>query len=189
MHSIFIAFPLPKTVKDQLARLCFGLPQVHWTEHNDFHLTIHFVGPVNALTRLDIQDALNQIRFPPFRISLEGVGYFDNKSNGVVWAGVSPSKELDAIKKIIVTQLKKILTVVDKKPFVPHITLGRFKTIDKRRLADYLDSHSLFATVPFGNDFLVLMESQKTAAESTIYQELARFKLIPPINKLRILND
>jgi 2'-5' RNA ligase len=61
--------------------------------------------------------------------------------------------------------------------------------MDEKRLFDYLNSNSSFNTDPFPTDSFVLMKSQNTFDDRTLYQELARFKLSPPVNKLRLLKD
>lgn len=185
MDSLFIAFPLSKLIKNQLERLCFGLPNVHWTEHSHFHLNFFSIGPVNGTTLLDIQEALSKIHIAPFSLSLQSVSCFrPKKAKGIIWAGVSPSEELAALIKNITIQLNPILPHF--KTMIPHVTLGRFGNLDEKRLFDYLDSHSSFTTPLFTNDSFVLMKSQNTIDDRTLYQELARFKLTPPINKLRL---
>lgn len=189
MNTLFIALPLNKLINNQLERLCFGLPHVHWTEHHHFHLTLLYIGSVDGSLQLDIQEALSKIRMAPFPLSLKGVGYFPSKKSlGSIWAGASSSAELTLLNKIIYNQLKLILPTSDQKPFLPHVSLGRFNTIDKRRLLDYLDSQSSFTTPSFIIDSFVLMKSQQTASETTLCEELKRFPLEAPINKLRILN-
>jgi RNA 2',3'-cyclic 3'-phosphodiesterase len=190
MNTLFIALPLNLLIKSQLERLCFGLPQVHWTEHRHFHLTILYLGQVDGALQLDIQEALSKIQIAPFHLSLTGVGYFPaKKSHGVIWSGVAFSDELIHLKKMIDDKLKEISWKNNHQPFVPHITLGRFNKIDQRRLMDYLEAQSAFITPTFLNDSFVLMKSQQTISNTTIYEEIARFPLIPPINKLRLLND
>lgn len=190
MNSLFIALPLNPSIKTQIQRLCCGIPNVHWTEHSHFHLTLLYIGPVDGALQLDIQEALAKIRFAPFPLTLQGVGYFPSKKNkGAIWAGVAPSQELTSFQKLIDHRLKEILPKQDRQLFIPHITLGRFENVDQRRLSDYLESNSFFITSSFINEAFVLMKSQNTPSEKTIYQELVRLPLTPPINKLHILND
>lgn len=189
MNSLFIALPLPKLIKSRLEHLCFGLPHVNWTEHSHFHLNILSLGQADGTLQLDIQDALAKIQVAPFNLSLQGVGCFRAKNKkGMIWAGVSPSEELTGLIKTISIKLNTIIPNLDKS-FTPHITLGRYGNLDEKRLFDYLDSNSSFTIDSFPADCFVLIKSQNTFDERTLYQELARFKLSPPVNKLRLFKD
>lgn len=189
MNSLFIALPLPKLIKSRLEHLCFGLPNVPWTEHSHFHLNILSLGQADGTLQLDIQEALAKIQVAPFNLSLQGVGCFRAKNKkGMIWAGVSPSKELTVLIKTITGKLNLIIPKLDKS-FIPHVTLGRFGNMDEKRLFDYLDSNSSFITDSFPADCIALMKSQNTLDDRTLYQELVRFKLSPPVNKLRLFKD
>jgi 2'-5' RNA ligase len=177
MIKLFIAIPLPTQIKKQLERQCFGLPTVHWIAHSHFHLTLQYIGPVDELVQLDVKEALTKLQHAPFSLSLQGTGCFEHKKKGVIWTGISPSQELNELKKTVDNLVHPLVPKIDNKAFTPHITLGRFDHIDKIRLADYLDSQSYFTTEPFFIDSFVLMESRKNSINSTIYYELARYKL------------
>lgn len=186
MDSLFIAFPLPKSIKNQLERLCFGLPHVHWTEHGHFYLNILSLGQVDGTVQLDIKEILYKIHIAPFPLSLESLGCFRAKKiNGMLWAGVAYSEELAALIKDLTTQITPILPHF--KTVIPHIPLGRFVNLDEKKLLDYLDINSSFQTESFINDSLILMKSRNTPDHRILYEELISFELTPPIDKLRII--
>lgn len=189
MNTLFIAIPLSKVIKSQLARLCYGLPNVHWVEPHDFYITVVQLGPIDGTLQLDIQDVLAKLRIPPFDLHLDGVGIFpQKKAKSVIWAGVSHAEQLSLFVKTIVSGLIEIVPKIEQRKIAPHVVLGDYDTVDKKRLADYLDSGAAFITNPFTNDYFVLLRSQKTASETIIYQELAKYKMLPPVDKLKIIN-
>lgn len=188
MNTLSIAIPLSKAIKSQLSRLCFGLPQMQWVGPHDFYITIVQLGQIDGTLQLDIQDVLAKLRFPPFNLHLEGAGISSQKKvNSVIWAGVSCAEQLSLFAKTIVSSLNKIVPKMEQRKIAPHVVLGEFDTVDRKRLADYLDSGSAFKTAPFTIEYFVLLRSQKTASDTTIYQELAKYKILPPIDKLKII--
>jgi 2'-5' RNA ligase len=68
-------------------------------------------------------------RHKAFTIRLSGFGCFpDRKSPRVIWIGVQKSRPLYNLKKDIDAELDNLGLTYDKKPFLPHLTIGRVKT-------------------------------------------------------------
>lgn len=66
----------------------------------------------------------------PFSLSVEGVGGFPNlKTPRVVWVGVNRNEALYKLQKNIEERLSKIGFEKEVKPFHPHLTLCRIRTI------------------------------------------------------------
>ena len=89
-----------------------------WLHPSNLHMTLAFIG---AWTE-DVTECLPAIS-APFRISLGGVGIFPGAK--VLWAGVEPSRELDALAEEVRKKLDLAGIPYDKQPFYPHITLAR----------------------------------------------------------------
>lgn len=175
MDSLFIAFPLPKTIISQLERLCFGLPNVQWIDPNDFFINVISLGQVEGTMQLDILEILSKMHNHPIFISLKNVSYSHTKTHGTIKVGLSPSQELDKLIKIISYQLTPFLPHF--KPVQPHVLLGRFLKIDEKRLFDYLDTHFLFESKPFLVNSIMLMKTRGTQNHRIFCEELACYKL------------
>ena len=92
----------------------------HYTDAHNLHLTLSFIGEYNAAAA--VLDAMEQISFPPFPVSLSGyIGNFDD----LLWAGMEMSPELDKLVRQLRHSLAAAQIPFDKKKFNPHITLLR----------------------------------------------------------------
>lgn len=179
--TLFIAFILPKSIQQQLQRLCFGLPDVSWTEEHDFFLTVLPIGPnVNSLD-LDVHEKLAKVSISPFSISLHGINCFKSKSDySILFAEVKESSEMNSLRKLIGDELKDVPLEKGGEMLSPHVTLGRFlnRKIDPRRLGEYLENHAGFVSSVFVVDHVALIECRVSKDGTYIYEEIARYKEI-----------
>ena len=85
---------------------------------SNLHMTLAFIGewPENIAGLLPPVDR-------PFTLRLSRAGLFPEAK--VVWAGVEPSEALDDLARRVRGRLEDAGIPFDRKPFVPHITLGR----------------------------------------------------------------
>ncbi len=132
----FVALPIPQERAEKLARLqsliAPELPTARWVEPEKFHLTLAFLGdvPDADLTLLcrTVADAV--LSFPPFELSLEGLGVFPDPTRPrVVWAGVTGSdlEQLSVTQKAVAAAVASVGYPLEDDRFSPHITLGRLK--------------------------------------------------------------
>ena len=97
MPRLFVALDPPEEVKAALDRLCEGLPGVRWSDPQQFHLTLRFIGEVERPLADDIALALSRIRSAPFELRVAGVGLFERRTGGALWAGVEPKAPVAAL--------------------------------------------------------------------------------------------
>ena len=69
-----------------------------------------------------VLDAMENVEFKPFPITLNEIGLFNNN---VLWAGVHESEPLMKLVKRLRYELAKADIPFDNKSFMPHITLLR----------------------------------------------------------------
>jgi 2'-5' RNA ligase len=128
----FLAITLPDEVK---AKLCEAVKRltpiaegVTWCKRDQLHLTLAFLGEVSPAILPHVTAASERIcaARPVFPCRAYGLGFFGNKRNPkVLWAGVDPSPDLDALHESLWQELKKFGFKNDEQAFRPHITLGR----------------------------------------------------------------
>jgi 2'-5' RNA ligase len=61
---LFVALDPPESVKDSLADLQTGLPEARWTDIDHLHLTLRFIGEVDAARAGEIVEALDLLEAP-----------------------------------------------------------------------------------------------------------------------------
>lgn len=137
---IFIAIKLTPEILSNISKLQEELKktsaQVKWVKPENIHLTLKFLGHI-TLEKLEkvktfTREALRP--FAPFEISVSGLGAFPRiKYPRVIWVGIDEGKEeLKRIAFSIEENLAKISFTKEKRPFSPHLTLGRMKSLKGR---------------------------------------------------------
>ena len=120
---LFIAIELSDEMKDSLLAVQNDLYDMgvrgNYTPEENMHLTLAFIGEYPDAQ--PVLDALSALSFPPFDISLEGLGCFGD----LWWAGISESAPLFSVVRRVRRVLAESDIPFDRKHFSPHITLIR----------------------------------------------------------------
>lgn len=149
----------------QSLSLQYGM--VKWIKPNDFHITIHFFKEVpKSLLFGIVKEVENSLIFPIRSLTFEigQLGVFpDRKNPRLIWVGINGETDplfamQEKIKKIV---LQHDL-VVDKRPFFPHITLGRFKKNHGQACVCGLQSYIQNCVARVSIDALTLYQSELT---------------------------
>lgn len=151
MPRLFIAIPMPDEVAAQLDRLCVGLPATRWTDPEQFHLTLRFIGEVEQGTFYEIGEALTAVSHPPIELRLKGLGQFPPRgAPQTLWAGMEAPEALTSLKRRIERALESVGLAPERRKFWPHVTLGRFRSPPPEdRFGSWLAGRSLFRSSAF----------------------------------------
>lgn len=144
---LFIAVAIPQEVKakieaaqSELRRALTG-PGVRWTRREQFHLTLKFLGDVDAARVQPLEEAIRAAcrGFGPLHMRAERVGFFpDSRPPRVVWAGVrDETDQLPRLQQAVDDATRDFTTEPTEERFTGHITLARIKAI-RRPEADAL---------------------------------------------------
>jgi len=157
----FVGVPMPEPVLDELSRLTSGLPGARWIDEDNIHLTLRFIGEVDGLVFRDVASALDEVAIEPFELSLDRLGFFPPRGEPrVLWAGTSPSEELAALKRAVDRGVNACGGEVERRKWIPHVTLARLSGTPSSRLAMYLAGNGFFRTSPFRVDAFNLYTSR-----------------------------
>lgn len=174
MHPHFLSIPLPERIRSRLISFCYGLPNVHWVEEDNFHLILRYFGPLNDTSLAKIQESLNALFFSPFSFVLKGAGHFHSKNNrGIIWIGVIENSQLFSLKKEIDSLLRGLVLPPDDR-FHPHITLGYYDRLNPQKLGDYLSALTDYQSEPIEVTNCLLMRSLQTP-KRVIYQTVESY--------------
>src|SRR6266550_590247 len=97
MHRLFVAIRPQEPIRDLLIDAMDDSADFRWQVEEQLHITLRFVGEVDRPVADDLADALGQIRAPRFSIRIDGVGRFEQRNSGALWAGVEPKEPLAAL--------------------------------------------------------------------------------------------
>jgi RNA 2',3'-cyclic 3'-phosphodiesterase len=168
---LFVGVGLPASCKAPLLSLNPNLTGLRWLTAEQLHLTLSFLGDMEAAAEDRLLEALHQVRVPSFFLPLSGVGVFNVRGRpSVVWAGVGKGHpHLFALHRRIQDAVIQVGLEPDLKPFHPHITIGRAKGISRQALQPFLRKH---AETNFGMFEVKGFElySSVLAAEGAIHQ-------------------
>jgi 2'-5' RNA ligase len=104
-----------------------GIAGARWQDDDQIHLTLRFIGEVDARQGDDIAVALQQVRCDPFTLTLEGSGTFSVKQRvHTLWAGVLRSDALESLRRRVDRAVATIVRAERASAYVPHVTLARF---------------------------------------------------------------
>ena len=132
----FIAVELPPAAREAVEGVVRDLRSrtgdgVRWVRPEGVHLTLKFLGDIDAGSVPTISEALDRCAASaaPFDLFLEGVGVFPNaRRPRVIWIGLGGALEpLLALQQSVERELEELGFASERRPFTPHLTLGRVR--------------------------------------------------------------
>ncbi len=139
---MFIAISLPEDVRAALGqvtdRLAAQAPSrtVRWVKPELMHVTLRFLGDTAVSLIPTITAELDRVcvQQQPFNLVVSGLGCFPNSNRPrVIWAGLQGDlAQANALAAAVNAFLSPLGWEVEKRPFRPHLTLGRVN--DSRKL-------------------------------------------------------
>jgi 2'-5' RNA ligase len=173
MPRLFLALPLPEPVRDQLLDVADeGLP-LRWQSDDQLHLTVRFIGDVDRHAAQDLVASLGQLRFPPLTLRCAGLGRFDHRRSGVLWAGIEPREPLKALASRVERLCQAAGQPPERRAFHPHVTLARWSG-RAPDLAPLLARYADISTDAWDANSLTLYESH-LGKNGAHYETVATF--------------
>jgi 2'-5' RNA ligase len=179
----FIAVEIEQFTRDRLAglqeRLAAGGAAAKWVERVNLHLTLLFLGEVDARETPDVCRAVSQAsaEFAPFAMSIVGASAFPSPRHPRILIAnvVDGAQELIDLHDAIETRLLELGSYRrEDRPFKPHVTIGRVRgQIDNDGLAGAIRQ---FAAWEGGQSQVreVLVMSSELRSEGPEYTVLGR---------------
>ena len=136
---LFIGLELPVSIREELARLDPKVRGLRGIVAEQLHLTMSFLGEVDAAQEERLRDALAGVQVAAFFLPIVGVGAFGGERPSVLWAGVGKGHpHLFALHQHIQDAVLHAELEPDLKPFHPHVTLGRMRGVSRAELKPFL---------------------------------------------------
>jgi 2'-5' RNA ligase len=181
-HRIFIGLELPPEVQRRVASACrpvlSKVKKGRMTEVSNYHLTVHFIGEVPEVEidrwKQCVQDAAAISR--PFDLTLQDTGFFPKGKKKILWLGSKASAGLEQLHQNVELyalsdeEMIRQKALRERKPFRPHVTLGREVMIDSE--AAQQSTRGIQVRV----DHLILFESKRISGR-LVYQPIAKSRL------------
>jgi 2'-5' RNA ligase len=177
MHRLFVAIRPPAAVRAQLLSVMHGVRGARWQEEDQLHLTLRFIGEVDRHAAEDVAAALGSIHRPSFAVRLNGVGSFDRRGKGALWAGIAPHEELKSLHNKVDQACRKVGIGADTRAYLPHITLARLNR-SSGPIEPFVEGAAGLRSSDFEVDSFCLYESH-LKADGPIYTIVERYPLEP----------
>lgn len=165
---LFIAIELPESIAAALRTYTLALAQqvpprlVKWVDAHNMHLTLVFLGETGPDKVRLVQAVMNvaAAAHPPFTLQPTKLGCFPNASRPrTIWAGLGGDLQVaQSLKKTLDAGLEPLGWEPEKRPFAPHLTLGRVKDEGRGRVD--LNWGEALKAEPFRVAAIHLIESQ-----------------------------
>ena len=126
----FIGIPMPEHVRSWLQdwqnELKEDLTYGVWTHKEDFHITLKFMGAVEADKLPLLQQYLEEITVSAFDMKVGELGHFGNpRQPRVIWAGAEKTDTLLTLQREVEQQCERIGFPAEKRSYNPHVTLAK----------------------------------------------------------------
>ena len=176
MHRLFVAIRPPEDIRDLLIDAMDDSPSLRWVGDEQLHLTLRFAGEVERPVANDIAAALDRVRSPEFEIRISGVGKFEQRNGGSLWAGIRPKEPAAALAAKVERAVQRAGLEPEHRAFMPHITLARWNHRNAEAVDTFLRQNSDLKSDPFRVGRFILFES-RLSRHGAHYEEIASFPL------------
>jgi 2'-5' RNA ligase len=177
MHRLFVAIRPPEHVRDLLIDAMDDSPDFRWQDDEQLHVTLRFIGEVDRPVADDLADTLSRVCAEPFQLRVAGVGRFEQRSAGALWAGVEPKEPLAALAAKIERVCQQVGLEPERRAFHPHITLARWKGRRTREVQNFLERKRGLSSEPFDVTEFILFES-RLSRHGAHYEEVGTYPLV-----------
>lgn len=159
-QRLFVAVELPAIARRYLAERQTGLPGARWAAPGNLHVTIHFIGEASQSQMEAVKSGLRTVRADAFSLRIKGLGFFGRRPQVVLWAGIEASEGLAALKRQVDGALERHAGIkAAGGRFLPHITLGRARQIDKNSLRAFVSGENAAFPAEFVAEYFTLFSS------------------------------
>ena len=176
----FIALDLPETFRREIVKIQNILREEDlflgkFTEPENLHLTLKFLGEIDEEKVNKVRERLKEVLFEEFSASFGEIGVFSEKFIRIIWIHLIGAENLQ--KKID----EKLSGLFEKeKRFMSHITIARVKRVkDKNKLMEFLRGIS-YEKKKFRIDRFYLLKSE-LFPEGPVYSLIGEYKCMGKI--------
>ena len=182
-QRIFIGFPIAEDFSaliDLLKTTVDDPENIRWTYGKKLHLTLLYIGDLEAEKIDKIINKMNNTDFrESFNVSFGFTGIFPEIGTPrIYWLGVDEGKKkIHSLNRYASGLLNDCSVILEKRTFIPHLTLGR---ANARKKAEKIDSkiflNAVFSPVCFRVKSIHLYSSEMMAG-GVKYTSLTEVKL------------
>jgi RNA 2',3'-cyclic 3'-phosphodiesterase len=161
MPRLFTALELPETIVSQLALMRGGVVGARWLEPEDYHVTLRFIGDIDARAAREIAETLGDVRRPKAQVRFEGLSWFGGDKPRSLIAKVKAEPALMDLQAEHERRLRRIGVEPETRKYTPHVTLARLRGVAQAAIADYLATRGALLAESFTAERFVLYSARE----------------------------
>ena len=177
MHRLFVGIRPPEHIRDLLLDAMDDSPEFRWQDDEQLHLTLRFVGSVDRPQAEDLAHVLGRLHSQTYSLRIAGVGSFDHRNSGALWAGVDPKAPVSTLAAKIERACQSIGLAPERRAYHPHITVARWSGRRSSETRAWLERQAGLNSAPFEVTEFILFESH-LSRHGAHYDEIARYSLL-----------
>ncbi|MBW3011146.1 RNA 2',3'-cyclic phosphodiesterase [Candidatus Woesearchaeota archaeon] len=176
---LFIAVKVPGDVRDEIIRIQKEIDQkglkLPRHDREEFHLTLKFLGEVDARYVESLKAKLSEIKFETFKLTLKGLDVFTPKRIRVVHISIKPLEQIAGLFEKIHKATNEF--PIDH-PFTAHITIARVRFLKDQEA--FLNKVNQIDVKPIEFDVKAFYLFKSTLTEAgPIYEDMGEFPAKP----------
>ena len=184
MPRLFVAVSIPPAQRKELASLRDEELEARWVAEDNYHITVRFIGDVEAERVPAFEAALAEVQAPPLakvtprEMSVRGSGlrvFPSYRKPRVLVVRVERDENTRIVQEDVERVLQEVGLQPETRPFRPHITIARFRRVDRSRVRSFVNEHDDFGLTPFLARGFTLLES-KPGPRGPTYEAVAHFE-------------
>jgi 2'-5' RNA ligase len=139
MPRLFTGLEIPPAVAAELAACRGGLAGARWVEPANYHITLRFIGDIDAAAARDLIEALAGTRpRDPVPVTLDGLSAFGGAKPRSVHARAKATPDLADLHAEGERLVARVGLEPESRRFKPHMTLARLKGASAADVARWL---------------------------------------------------
>ena len=161
MPRLFTALELPGVVVAQLVLARGGVVGARWIEPEDYHVTLRFIGDIDARTARDVTEILGDIRRPKTAVRFDQLSWFGGDKPRAIVAKVKTDPALMDLQAEQERRLRRIGIEPETRKYTPHVTLARLRGVRQAAVAGYLAERGALIANSFTCERFVLYSARE----------------------------
>jgi 2'-5' RNA ligase len=161
MPRLFTGLEVPGAVVAELALARGGVAGARWLEPEDYHITLRFIGDIDARAARDIDETLSEIRRPKALVRFEELSWFGGDKPRAIVARVKADPELMDLQAEQERRLRRIGIEPETRKYTPHVTLARLRSVRQASVASYLSERGALTAESFTAERFVLYSARE----------------------------
>ncbi len=151
-----------RTALSASSRSCAaGSSAARWLEPEDYHITLRFIGDVDAGAARDIDETLSDIRRPKALVRFEELSWFGGGKPRAIVAKVQAEPALVDLQAEQERRLRRIGIEPETRKYTPHVTLARLRNTGPAAVANYLAERGALIADSFNAERFVLYSARE----------------------------